>query len=98
MVKCSQEEEAEMELKSQSDHIALLALMVVGVLTERLADLGHLDDNTADHIRRMVQGVRIHARNAGLADINVLLDNLERGLPAHAPAESPSDRSWLPHH
>lgn len=70
-----------MEPKSQSEHIALLSLMIVGVLTDRLAKLGHLDEETSEHIRRLIRGVRIHARSTGLTDLEVLLDNLEQNLP-----------------
>ena len=69
-----------MELKNQSDHIALLALMIVGVLTKRLIQVDQLDQETADQIHRLVQGVRIHAKNAGLADLNVLFDNIDGAL------------------
>lgn len=87
-----------MELNNQSDHIALLSLMAVGVLTERLAKLGHLDSETEERIQRLVQGVRIHAKNAGLTDINVLLDNLEHSLRARRTVSSYSENAWLPHH
>jgi len=69
-----------MELRDQTDHIALLSLMIVGVLTKRLAETGALDPQTADHVRRLVQGVRIHAKNAGLTDLNVLFDNIDAVL------------------
>jgi len=69
-----------MELKDQSDHIALLSLMIVGVLTERLIKINQLDRETAEHIHRLVQGVRIHAKNAGMTDLNVLFDNIDRSL------------------
>jgi hypothetical protein len=69
-----------MELKNQSDHIALLSLMIVGVLTKRLIQVNQLDRDTADQIHRLVQGVRIHAKNAGLADLNVLFDNIDAAL------------------
>ena len=69
-----------MELKDQTDHIALLSLMIVGVLTKRLAETGQLDEHTADHVRRLGQGVRIHAKNAGLTDLNVLFDNIDAVL------------------
>ena len=69
-----------MQLKDQSDHVALLSLMIVGVLTKRLAQLGQLDSETAEHIHRLVQGVRIHARNAGMDDLNVLFDNIDKVL------------------
>lgn len=69
-----------MQLKDQSDHIALLSLMIVGVLTRRLIQTDQLDRETADHIHRLVQGVRIHAKNAGMTDLNVLFDNIDKSL------------------
>ncbi|MCB2061292.1 MAG: hypothetical protein R3E09_05585 [Novosphingobium sp.] len=69
-----------MELKDQTDHIALLSLMIVGVLTKRLIDVDLLDKETAEHIHRLVQGVRVHAKNAGLTDLNVLFDNIDLSL------------------
>ncbi len=74
-----------MELKDQADHVALLALMIVGVLTRRLIETNQLDRDTADQIHRLVQGVRIHAKGTGLTDLNVLFDNLDRTL-AELPA------------
>ncbi len=69
-----------MQLKDQTDHVALLALMIAGVLTKRLIEIDGLDKTTAGHIHRLVQGVRIHAKNAGLSDLNVLFDNIDRSL------------------
>jgi hypothetical protein len=77
--------EVAMELKDQADHIALLALMIVGVLTRRLIEVNQLDRDTADQIHRLVQGVRVHAKSSGLTDLNVLFDNLDRTL-AELPA------------
>lgn len=69
-----------MELRDQTDHIALLSLMIVGELTKRLIDIGQLDRATAEHIHRLVKAVRIHASNAGHNDLNVLFDNIDRAL------------------
>ena len=69
-----------MELKDQSDHVALLSLMLVGVLTKWLTETGQLDDDTAGQIHRLVQGVRIHARHAGLEDLDVLFDNVGNAM------------------
>lgn len=69
-----------MELKDQTDHIALLSLMIVGVLTKRLIEVGQLDSETSAHIHRLVQGVRTHAKNAGMTDLNVLFNNIDHVL------------------
>jgi hypothetical protein len=74
--------EVAMELKNQADHISLLSLMIVGVLAKRLIEIDQLDRETADQIHRLVQGVRIHAKNAGLTDLNILFDNIDRALEA----------------
>jgi hypothetical protein len=66
-----------MELNDQSDHVALLSLMQSGVLTKRLVEVGQLYDQTAEHIHKLVQGARIHARHVGPADLNVLFDNID---------------------
>lgn len=88
-----------MELKDQSDHIAILALMLVGVLTKRLTEVGQLDNETAEHIHRLVQGVRIHAQNAGITDLNVLFDNVDKTLEKQR-VITPSKSNWpaMPHH
>ncbi len=69
-----------MQLQNQTDHIAILALMIVGVLVERLDHLGHLDDATTKHLHRLVNGVRTHARASGLTDLKILFDNIDRSL------------------
>ena len=66
--------------ENQTDHIALLALMLVGMLIKRLEEVGQLDDATAHQIHRLVGSVRTHARNAGLEDLNILFDNIDRAL------------------
>lgn len=73
-----------MQPQNETDHIALLALMLVGTLIERLDDLGQLDDATARRVHRLVAGVRIHAKSAGLKDINILFDNIDQKLSERA--------------
>ena len=69
-----------MHPKDQTDHIALLSLMMVGLLTRRMKDLGQLDEPTAAHLQRLVHNVRVHAKASGIEDLNVLFDNLEKSL------------------
>lgn len=76
-----------MQLENQTDHIAMLALMMVGVLTRRLQEVGQLDDATAKNLHKLVEGVRTHAKNAGLTDLKILFDNIdfavkEQSVPA----------------
>jgi hypothetical protein len=71
-----------MQPSNSTDHIALLSLMLVGLLARRLAELGQLDERTRNHMRRLVDGVRLHADNRGLDDLKVLLDNMESSVAA----------------
>lgn len=69
-----------MQLENQTDHIAILSLMMMGVLTKRLGELGYLDDPTARHLHQLVVGVQKHAKNLGLTDLNILFENIDRTL------------------
>lgn len=69
-----------MELKNQADHMAILSLMMVGVLTKRLIDVGQMDKVTAEHLHKLVQGVRIHAKSVGVTDLNSLFDSIDTKL------------------
>lgn len=69
-----------MQPKDQTDHIAILSLMMVGVLTKRLNELGQLDAETSRHLHRLVKSVRGHAKLSGIDDLNVLFDNIDKAL------------------
>lgn len=69
-----------MEPQSQTDHIAILSLMMVGVLTKRMKELGQLDDDTSRHLHKLVKSVQTHADSLGIDDLNVLLKNIDRSL------------------
>ena len=58
----------------------MLALTISGVLVKRLNELGQLDEATARHLHRLVDGVRAHARSRNISDLNVLFDNLDGAL------------------
>jgi hypothetical protein len=75
-----------MQLENQTDHIAILALMMAGVLTKRLSETGQLDPQTAQHLHRLVTGVRGHAKTSGISDLNVLFDNIDSALGAASAA------------
>jgi len=75
-----------MELANQSDHVAILALMISGVLIQRLDQIGQLDEATAKHLHKLVAGVRTHAKSRGLNDLNILFDNVDRALGNKLPA------------
>lgn len=72
-----------MNPENQTDHIALLALTISGILIKRLNELGQLDEATARHLHLLVDGVRTHARSRNLTDLNVLFDNLDDALGAN---------------
>lgn len=69
-----------MELKNQTDHMALLSLTMVGLLTKRLDELDQLDEPTRKHLHRLIDGVRHHAETHGITDLKVLFDNLDKSL------------------
>jgi hypothetical protein len=69
-----------MQPRDQADHIAILSLMMVGLLARRMKDLGHLDQDTSNHLHRLVKTVRAHARASGIDDLNVLFDNIDKSL------------------
>ncbi len=69
-----------MQPKDQTDHIAILSLMMVGVLTHRMKELDQLDDDTARHLHKLVKSVRTHAASEGIDDLNTLFDNIDKAL------------------
>jgi len=69
-----------MELRDNTDHIAILALMMVGVLARRLNELDQLDDATARQLHKLVRGVRTHAQHSGISDLEILFDNIDNAL------------------
>jgi len=64
-----------MEPQTPTDHIALMALMMVRILCRRMNDLGLLDIDTRRHIVGLAKVMRSHAESEKV-DISVLLDNL----------------------
>ncbi len=73
-----------MQPQNPTDHIALLALMITGVLIRRLSALGHLDDETSRHLHHLVLSVRTHAKAGDIRELNTLLDNIDKSLEAAA--------------
>ncbi len=69
-----------MQPQDQTDHIAILSLMMVGVLTRRMKSLGQLDGETERHLHQLVKSVREHAALTGVADLNTLFDNIDKAL------------------
>ena len=69
-----------MDPKDQTDHIAILSLMMVGLLARRMKELEQLDESTTTHLHRLVNSVRVHAKASGITDLDVLFENVERAL------------------
>ena len=69
-----------MQPVDQTDHIAILSLMMVGLLARRMKQLGQLDPETTGHLHRLVKSVGVHARASGIEDLQVLFDNVEKAL------------------
>ena len=69
-----------MEPENQTDHIALLALMICGTLIKRLDEIGQLDEATARRLHHLVRAVRTHAKRHNAADLKILFDNIELSL------------------
>lgn len=74
-----------MQLENQTDHIAILALMMVGVLVRRLQQVGQLDETTSRQLLQLVDGVRKHAKLSGITDLHILFDNLDSSLRERGP-------------
>jgi hypothetical protein len=64
----------------------MLALMISGVLIQRLNQLGQLDETTARQLHQLTAAVRTHAKSRGLTDLNILFDNIDRALGDKLPA------------
>jgi len=77
-----------MQIDKPTDNIALLALMMAGVLTERLNELGQLDDATARRLRHLVVAVRRHAQLQAGHELDDLFDQIERKLGDGATPEA----------
>ena len=77
-----------MQPETETDHVALLALTISGVLVQRLNEVGQLDEATRRHLHQLVSGVRKHAERRGLNDLHILFDNLERALGGSAPSKT----------
>ena len=66
-----------MDVRSPADHVGILALMITGVLIERLNELGQLDEPTARHLHHLIKAVRKHADLSGNRDLDVLFDRID---------------------
>lgn len=69
-----------MQPENPTDHIALLALMISGVLIKRLNELDQLDDETSRHLHHLITSVRTHAAASDITELNTLFDNIDKAL------------------
>jgi len=76
-----------MQPHSQTDHIALLSLMICGTLIKRLDELGQLDESTARRLHHLVKAVRTHAKGHDVTDLDILFDNIDRALGDKLPED-----------
>lgn len=73
-----------MEVRTASEHVALLSLMMTRVLTMRLQALGQLDNATVKHLHHLVVSMKAHADLNGSQELDLLLGEMERELRAPA--------------
>lgn len=73
-----------MQPENQTDHIALLALMLCGTLIKRLSDLGQIDQATGQRLHHLVNAVRTHAQGRDLHDLRILFENLDLAVPQNS--------------
>ncbi len=76
-----------MEVKTASDHVALLSLMMTRLVTRRLQALGQLDDATLKHLHHLVVSMKAHADLQGSQELDLLLKEMERELRAPVPGD-----------
>ena len=69
-----------MQIDKPADNIAILALMMAGVLTERLNELGQLDKATCRRLRHLVSAVRTHSHLQAGDELDDLFNQIERRL------------------
>ena len=69
-----------MQLDKITDDIAILALMMVGVIAERLNEVGQLDDKTARHLHHLVKSARTHAQFQSGHELDNLFNRIEEKL------------------
>ena len=74
-----------MQTDTPAQNIAILALMMAGVLTERLNELGQLDEPTCRRLRHLIAAVRTHAHLHAGQELDDLFNQIERKLGDAAP-------------
>jgi len=79
---------ASMQLEKASDNIAILALMMVGVLVERLNETGQLDEKTCRHLHHLVKSARKHAQIQAGHELDNLFNRIDEKLDAVVTAKA----------
>ena len=69
-----------MTIDKPAENIAILSLMMVGTLIERLNELGQLDEKTARHLHHLVAAVRKHTQLQGGHEFDQLFNRVEDKL------------------
>lgn len=69
-----------MQIDKPTDSVAILALMMAGVLAERLVELGQLDEATKRRLHHLVTAVRTHAHLSGGDELDDLFNQIEKKL------------------
>lgn len=69
-----------MQPENQTDHIALLSLMICGTLIKRLNELHQIDEPTAHRLHQLVKTVRTHAESHDIHDLRILFENIDLSL------------------
>ena len=54
--------------------------MMVGVLTKRLKELNQLDDETTNHLHKLVKSVGVHAESSGVDELKTLFKVIDNAL------------------
>jgi hypothetical protein len=70
----------DMQLDKETDDIAILALMMVGVVVERLNEIGQLDPKTTRHLHHLVKSARTHAQFQSGHELDNLFNRIEDKL------------------
>jgi len=75
-----------MQSEKASDNIAILALMMVGVLIERMNEIGQLDEKTSRHLHHLVKSAGKHARYEVGHELDNLFSRIDEKLARRSPA------------
>lgn len=71
-----------MQIESPTENVALLALMMAGVMAQRMAELGQLDEDTRRRLHHLVGAVRTHSHINGGDRFDKVFDQIDKKLDA----------------